>query len=210
MTKINCLFWQKFPHLDVHDAGPSHPHGGVLNHHELAVFLGARPIEAWYERLELFEAGIGRLGDCPVELDLSLSSWASLGTTFIQKISENECAIAWIGLRMYPSLFVRIACDLSQDPWPATWDRLHHHQQLHETLRQWGPVVQHYSIVIDTIWEAIFPLRASSSSKNLRERSHFRLFSPLLRRYDLQGSLSPGPALIVTSKSFQINASKYR
>ena len=71
--------------LDIHDAWPCHPHGGVLNHHELAVLLGARPIEAWYERLKLCQARIRRFRDRPIELDLSLSPGAGLQRVYILK-----------------------------------------------------------------------------------------------------------------------------
>ena len=73
LDKFKTTVCYMLPHLDIHDAWPCHPHGGILNHHELAVFLGARPVEAWYERLKLREARIRPLCDRPVELDLSLS-----------------------------------------------------------------------------------------------------------------------------------------
>ena len=73
LDKFKTTVCQMLAHLDIHDAWPCHPHGGILNHHELAVFLGARPIEAWYERLKLRETRIRALCDRPVELDLSLS-----------------------------------------------------------------------------------------------------------------------------------------
>ena len=42
-----------WPHFDVHDAGPGHPHGCVLDHHELPVLLCARTIEVGDELLKL-------------------------------------------------------------------------------------------------------------------------------------------------------------
>ena len=58
-------------HLDVHDAGPGHPHGCVLDHHELPVLLCARAVEVRDELLKLCQTWVGGFSDRSVELDLS-------------------------------------------------------------------------------------------------------------------------------------------